>query len=199
MVCDNDFNVNIPLIVQSFSLQRLTCTDADVSYRDIKMNASYNGSIDDKAVPMDYCEQVDDEMLIFKLEELYTLWFVPFCIIMVFGIIGNVITIVKIVHDKRLHNPTYCSICCLAGADFIGLIHFLSHIFLQLGKLDIGHNVGKVFLAMCFATTHASASHVVLLWSLRYLVTIHPLWRLKVTTKTRVISVPDSLELSTIF
>ena len=43
--------------------------------------------------------------------------------------------------------------------------------------------MGKVFLAMCFATTHASASHVVLLWSLRYLVTIHPLWRLKVTTK----------------
>ena len=143
------------------------------------MNASYNISVYEKDVPKNNSEQEEDEMLIFKFEELYTLWFVPFCIIMVFGIIGNVITIAKIAHDKRLHNPTYCSICCLACADLIGLIHFLSHIFLQFGKLDIGHNMGKVFLAMCFATTHASASHVVLLWSLRYLVTIHPLWRLK--------------------
>ena len=83
-------------------------------------------------------------MLIFKFEELYTLWFGPFCIIMVFGIMGNVITIAKIAHDKRLHNPTYCSICCLACADLIGLIHFLKLTCHHLNRRHICFNIKSI-------------------------------------------------------
>lgn len=55
----------------------------------------------------------------------YTEHFVPsWAIIAFLGIVGNIATIAKILHDSKFHTPTFAAIGFLALADFFSIVSF---------------------------------------------------------------------------
>ena len=92
--------------------------------------------------------------------------------ILALGILGNIITIGKIIKDSRLHKSTYIAIALLAVADMMYLLHYLLNVILELYNTD--HNE-TVFMGLLYGFSHLSASHVILFLSVRFYIMVYPL------------------------
>lgn len=92
-------------------------------------------------------------------------------IITCLGIIGNMVTITRIVYSSALHKPTFAVIGCLAFADFFSVIFFGLGYFTSVQRL-INRRFFNIFTHTFY---FSSTSHVLLLCSVRYLFTVYPL------------------------
>lgn len=92
-------------------------------------------------------------------------------IITCLGIIGNMVTITRIAYSSALHTPTFAVIGCLAFADFFSVIFFGLVYFTSVQRL-INRRFFNIFTHTFY---FSSTSHVLLLCSVRYLLTVHPL------------------------
>lgn len=93
-----------------------------------------------------------------------------------FGIIGNIVTMVKIVYDSKLHTPTFAAIGHLAFVNFLALIVLTVHLILVVWVIKIKNLWTQLTVVFISDTLYlSSACHVLLLLSVRYLITVHPL------------------------
>jgi hypothetical protein len=68
-----------------------------------------------------------------KMSEEMIYWtYIPCFIIFILGLLGNLLTICKIVWDKSLHTPTYVAIGFLALSDFISLVFSALNLFTNI-------------------------------------------------------------------
>ncbi|XP_048739712.2 olfactory receptor 5AC1-like [Ostrea edulis] len=97
------------------------------------------------------------------------------------GLVGNICTILKIWSDKKFHTPTFAVIGCLAFADFLSIVRCYAYYFTDL----FFHSI-QFFIALVipFETSYCSSlGHMILLFVVRYLITVHPLQsRIHLTT-----------------
>lgn len=92
------------------------------------------------------------------------------------GIIGNIVTMVKIVYDSKLHTPTFAAIGYLAFVNFLALIVLTVQLFLAMGVIKTTNLLTQLTVVFISDTIYlSSACHVLLLLSVRYLITVHPL------------------------
>lgn len=85
-----------------------------------------------------------------------------------FGILGSLVTMGKILHEPKLHTPTFAVIGYLALADFLSVIAFTFFYFTN-------YKFVKSF-AICFYAFYVNSSfHVVLLSTVRYFIILYPL------------------------
>nr|XP_034308148.1 melanocyte-stimulating hormone receptor-like [Crassostrea gigas] len=99
------------------------------------------------------------------------------------GIVGNMVTVAKIVNSPALHTPTFAVIGCLALADFFSVIFFGLVYFTNVLKL-VNDRVFKIFPHTFY---FSSTSHVLLLCSVRYLLTVYPLQSRRYLTVTSML------------
>ena len=105
-------------------------------------------------------------------------------IIAILGVIGNIVTIIKISCQSRLHTPTFVAIKCLGVSDLVSII-------LTTGKLT---NIVIILpqnwfnlLTICVLTAYWSSSgHILLLSVVRYIILVHPLHGRQYLTTTFV-------------
>ncbi|XP_061195498.1 type-1 angiotensin II receptor-like [Saccostrea echinata] len=98
------------------------------------------------------------------------------------GFLGNVVTISKILCDKKLHTPTYVAIGCLAFPDTLNIVTLYLTKFSNLALYAAQKYVffGSIFefitVNFLFETiAYSSSSHIIFLSIIRYLLTVHPL------------------------
>ncbi|XP_062586547.1 cannabinoid receptor 2-like isoform X2 [Saccostrea cucullata] len=108
-------------------------------------------------------------------------------IITVFGVLANLTTTGIVIHFRQFHKPTYMVIGTLAFADFASLIQYLCHLILASINRYRVDNYGYIFMTVIYTTAHASASHVVLLFGLRYYLIAMP-HRSKMISKRHVLT-----------
>lgn len=101
-----------------------------------------------------------------ELETLYYAIVVLF--ITSLGLIGNIIVILKILCDPAFHKTTYIAFLTLAFSDLICLILYIVQAVVEHVNIEFANENGEVFMAITYATTHASAAHVILFLGLRY-------------------------------
>lgn len=113
---------------------------------------------------------------------------VDFAVVVVFltslGIIGNTIAITKIVCDPAFHKPTYMVLATLVLADLACLVCYIVQAVVENVNQRIGNEYGDLFMAMTYATTHASAAHVILFLGLRYFYIRNPIKARLIQTRT---------------
>jgi hypothetical protein len=108
-----------------------------------------------------------------EMESPYMRYIVPTLTIV--GIFGNLVALVKIVTDTRLHTPSYIVVAALIVSDLCGLGCHVIHQMLHFsGEMD-SKEAGWIFMTLSYGTTHASASHVVFLLGLRYYSVVWPI------------------------
>lgn len=98
--------------------------------------------------------------------------FIPFL-----GIVGNIATIAKILHDSKFHTPTFAAIGFLALADFFSIVSFtVSNVANMISfDLDMLNFDYTTIVRECFDIFYLSSTgHVLLLSCVRYLITAHP-------------------------
>ncbi|XP_063425874.1 C-C chemokine receptor type 8-like isoform X2 [Mytilus trossulus] len=129
----------------------------------------------------------------------------PYCIpnaiiislISISGIVMNLVVIVIVKIDKRLHQPTFVAIACLALPDFTFLfsryIRYIidGYIWMNISKSDYR----KIKITLDFIGLVAAGSsvfHVVFMSVLRYFIIVHPLKSRSILTSKKVmlISLP---------
>lgn len=99
-------------------------------------------------------------------------------VIAVLGGIGNIVTIVIISYQSKLHTPTFVVIKCLAVSDFFGLFTFSFQYFTSVLTFLRRQNTStyaNLFEIIVNAVYLNSPSHVLLLCAVRYLLVVHPL------------------------
>lgn len=99
-------------------------------------------------------------------------------VIAVLGGIGNIVTIVIISYQSKLHTPTFVVIKCLAVSDFFGLFTFSFQYFTNVLTFLRRQNTStyaNLFEIIVNAVYLNSPSHVLLLCAVRYLLVVHPL------------------------
>lgn len=84
------------------------------------------------------------------------------------GLIGNIIVILKILCDPAFHKTPYIAFLTLAFSDLICLILYIVQAVVEHVNTEFANENGEVFMAITYATTHASAAHVILFLGLRY-------------------------------
>lgn len=84
------------------------------------------------------------------------------------GLIGNIIVILKILCDPAFHKTPYIAFLTLALSDLICLILYIVQAVVEHVNIEFANENGEVFMAITYATTHASAAHVILFLGLRY-------------------------------
>lgn len=96
------------------------------------------------------------------------------CVVIFFlGIIGNIVTMAKIISDSKYHTPTFAAIGYLALPDFFSVISLSGFYFtniLFIRKLSI-----KYFIILDNFLYFSCSGHMLLLSFVRYLITVHPL------------------------
>ncbi|XP_061195782.1 histamine H2 receptor-like [Saccostrea echinata] len=109
-------------------------------------------------------------------------------VILIFGVVGNIVTFFKIVLNKSLRRPVPISIACLAVADFWSLS--LQFIRIPLAQCDNFPNLSvKQNLLNCtLAVTNSSAMHIILMAAIRYGLIVHPLqMRCRLTSRKVIV------------
>lgn len=84
------------------------------------------------------------------------------------GLIGNIIVILKILCDPAFHKTPYIAFLTLALSDLICLMLYIVQAVVEHVNTEFANENGEVFMAITYATTHASAAHVILFLGLRY-------------------------------
>ncbi|XP_052677126.1 trace amine-associated receptor 5-like [Crassostrea angulata] len=98
--------------------------------------------------------------------------FVYVCLVITFlGITGNIAAMAIILYKPKFHTPTFAAIGYLALADFfagiiLGLVRFTTCLYLEIFTC-------KTFTISLFY--YNSSGHLLLLVTVRYLITVHPL------------------------
>lgn len=105
-------------------------------------------------------------------------------IIAILGVIGNIVTIIKISCQSRLHTPTFVAINCLGVQDLVSIIlttGTLTNIVVILPQNWLNlHNI-------CVSTAFFSSSgHILLLPVVRCIILVHPLHGRQYLTTTFV-------------
>lgn len=119
--------------------------------------------------------EFDSERRTEKLPLNYSLMSVSI-LVAALGIIGNFVTMAKILYDSKLHTPTYAAIGHLAFADFFALIVVTFHLFMATRVLEFTKLWMQLTIVSITDTIYlSSACHVLLLSSVKYLITVHPL------------------------
>jgi hypothetical protein len=95
------------------------------------------------------------------------------------GLVGNFCTILKIWRDKKFHTSTFVTIGCLAFADFLSIMNCFVLYFTNIPSAVYVRHAG-VPSAVIFSIASelvylSSLGHMMLLFLIRYLVTVHPL------------------------
>ena len=105
-------------------------------------------------------------------------------IIAILGVIGNIVTIIKISCQSRLHTPTFAAIKCLGVSDLVSIIlttGTLTNIVVILPKNWL--NLHNIFVSTAF---FSSSGHILLLSVVRYIILVHPLHGRQYLTTTFV-------------
>ncbi|KAK3109119.1 hypothetical protein FSP39_023401 [Pinctada imbricata] len=96
-------------------------------------------------------------------------------IILFLGGSGNILTILKICFDSKLHKSTFLAIMLLAVADLCTLIHYFVQVLLVVSNEEIRQFSGKLFMTLYYIVTHSSAAHLVGFLLVRYYTAADPL------------------------
>lgn len=104
-------------------------------------------------------------------------------VIFFFGIIGNIVTMAKILCDSKYHKPTFAAIGYLASADFFSLISLGAFYFTNFSFF---RHLNNYFAAVDNSFYFSCSGHMLLLSIVRYLITVHPLQSRQLLTVTAV-------------
>ncbi|XP_052686847.1 G-protein coupled receptor 183-like [Crassostrea angulata] len=104
-------------------------------------------------------------------------------VISIFGIVGNVLTLSKIVLDKEYHCTVFYVIGTIIFTDLVNLCLYFIHARIQIADFKLGELPCQVFLIVFYGATHSSASHVVLLFGLRSYMVSEPIKFNKITIR----------------
>lgn len=96
-------------------------------------------------------------------------------LISIFGIFGNVLTLLKIVFDKAYHRTVFYVIGTIVLTDLVNLCLYLAHANVETMNFQLGNVPCAVFLIVFYGATHSSAAHVVLLFGLRCYMVSEPI------------------------
>jgi hypothetical protein len=94
------------------------------------------------------------------------------------GLVGNFCTILKIWRNKKFHTSTFVSIGCLAFADFLSIMNCYVFYFTNiLSAVCVTHGVPSAVISLIVSELSylSSLGHMMLLFLIRYLVTVNPL------------------------
>lgn len=95
------------------------------------------------------------------------------CVVISFlGIIGNIVTMAKIMCDSKYHTPTFAAIGYLALPDFFTVISLSVFYFTNIFLID---ELLYYFSIIDDILHFSSHGHMLLLSIVRYLITVHPL------------------------
>lgn len=104
-------------------------------------------------------------------------------VISIFGIVGNVLTLSKIVFDKAYHRTVFYVIGSIIFTDLVNLCLYFIHARIDDTHFTLGDLPCKVFLIVFYGATHSSAAHVVLLFGLRSYMVSEPIKFNKITMR----------------
>nr|XP_011418533.2 uncharacterized protein LOC105321779 [Crassostrea gigas] len=96
-------------------------------------------------------------------------------LISIFGILGNVLTLSKIVFDKAYHRTVFYVIGSIIFTDLVNLCLYLAHAITKNMNFQLGNVPCTVFLIVFYGATHSSAAHVILLFGLRSYMVSEPI------------------------
>lgn len=100
-----------------------------------------------------------------------------------FGILGNVLTLLKIVFDKAYHRTVFYVIGTIIFTDLVNLCLYLAHANIEEMNFQLENVPCTVFLIVFYGATHSSAAHVVLLFGLRCYMVSEPIKFNKITIR----------------
>jgi hypothetical protein len=158
------------------------------------MNTTWNASNNNDAILRKSEQEL--KLFIWKYYDSLSLRGLAVFILLIgtFGLIGNAITVVKILFDKTFHKPTYVAIGCLAVPDFCMIIMtYLAgftniELYLRL-NFPCGHyltTICDLFDGVFYLAYFSSFSHLICLFTVRYRLTVHPLQSRKHVTASLV-------------
>ena len=108
-------------------------------------------------------------------------------IIAILGVIGNIVTIIKISCQSRLHTPTFVAIKCLGVSDLVSIILTTGTLTNIVVILQQNWFLYIQVYGICFSTAYFSSSgHILLLSVVRYIILVHPLHGRQYLTTTFV-------------
>ncbi|XP_048742141.1 type-1 angiotensin II receptor A-like [Ostrea edulis] len=169
----------------------------DFLWNNLIMNTTWNASDNDANpdVTLDKSRQAL-KLFIWKYYDSSSLQGLAVFILLIgtIGLIGNAITVVKILFDKKFHKPTYAAIGCLAVPDFCMIIVSYLAGFTNIDSyLRFNFPCEQYLISMCdlfdgvfYLAYFSSLGHVICLFTVRYLLTVHPLQSRKHVTASVV-------------
>ena len=102
-------------------------------------------------------------------------------ILLLFGTVGNLVTITTICVLSRLHKPTFAMLACLALEDLIGLLVIFVYYWTEAttlitvcGDSSSGRYGISLFMGMLFMAVNNSSFHISTLMCIRYHIIVHP-------------------------
>lgn len=101
--------------------------------------------------------------------------FIFVVLICIFGILGNVLTLSKLVFDKTYHRTVFYVIGTIIFTDLVNLCLYFTHANLAKMNFQLENVPCTVFLIVFYGATHSSAAHVVLLFGLRSYMVSEPI------------------------
>ncbi|XP_062620051.1 olfactory receptor 1E16-like [Saccostrea cucullata] len=93
------------------------------------------------------------------------------------GLVGNVVTVFKILYDKKFHTPTFVVIGCIAFSDLLFIVFTFVLKFSNLPYYIFSQSYnGFITVRILYGTIfYSSVTHIVLLSVIRYLLIAYPL------------------------
>ncbi|XP_062601084.1 uncharacterized protein LOC134262765 [Saccostrea cucullata] len=119
----------------------------------------------------DYNEEIKLDVPIY----LHSDHFVLVVIITVLGIMGNVLTLVKITWNKKFQGTVFVVIRTIIFTDVVNLILYLVHAAVEFNNFRLEKVPCATFLVAFYGVTHTFAAHVVFLFGLRCYMVSEPI------------------------
>ncbi|XP_062579187.1 galanin receptor 2b-like [Saccostrea cucullata] len=101
--------------------------------------------------------------------------FVLVVTITLLGIIGNVLTLVKLTWDKNFQGTVFVVIRTIIFTDVVNLLLYVAHAGFKFGNFRLEKVPCATFLVIFYGIAHASAAHVVFLFGLRCYMVSEPI------------------------
>ncbi|XP_061182566.1 uncharacterized protein LOC133190899 [Saccostrea echinata] len=143
----------------------------------------------------DYNEEIKRDVPIY----LHPDHFVLVVTITVIGIVGNVLTLVKITWDKKFQGTVFVVIRTIIFTDIVNLILYLVHAGFKFGNFRLEEVPCATFLVVFYGVAHASAAHVVFLFGLRCYMVSEPMKFNQLRKRTIIVSSAAIWVLSILF
>ncbi|XP_061182565.1 uncharacterized protein LOC133190898 [Saccostrea echinata] len=143
----------------------------------------------------DYNEELKQDVPVYLQPD----HFVLVVTITVLGIIGNVLTFVKITWDKNFQGTVFVVIRTLIFTDIVNLILYLAHAVFKFGNFRLEEVPCATFLVVFYGVAHTSAAHVVFLFGLRCYMVSEPIKFNQLRKRTIIVSSAAIWALSILF